>query len=145
MYLTKVYCLLVFASLSALSNVACAAVHDFGTLQKTSASFANDDIVESVNFDSASGSLNQLNGTLINGAVAGGEIELPNHDSNTKFRRGGRHGRADVGRIRRSDDEGGNHKYTPIASPVPEPETYAMVLAGLVLIGLTTRRRKHNP
>ena len=29
-----------------------------------------------------------------------------------------------------------------IASPVPEPETYAMLLAGLGLIGFTARRRK---
>lgn len=29
-------------------------------------------------------------------------------------------------------------------SPVPEPETYAMLLAGLGLIGFTARRRKNN-
>lgn len=28
------------------------------------------------------------------------------------------------------------------ALPVPEPETYAMLLAGLGLVGLSTRRRK---
>jgi probable HAF family extracellular repeat protein len=32
---------------------------------------------------------------------------------------------------------------TPTA-PVPEPETYAMMLAGLGLLGLTARRRKQK-
>jgi hypothetical protein len=30
------------------------------------------------------------------------------------------------------------------AAPVPEPETYAMLLAGLGLIGAMRRRRKSN-
>jgi len=34
-------------------------------------------------------------------------------------------------------------KYTPV-SPVPEPETYAMLLAGLGLIVFTARHRKQN-
>jgi hypothetical protein len=32
----------------------------------------------------------------------------------------------------------------PITSPVPEPETYAMMLAGLGLLGAMTRRRKQK-
>lgn len=32
-----------------------------------------------------------------------------------------------------------------IAAPVPEPETYAMILAGLGLLGLSVRRRNNNP
>jgi hypothetical protein len=32
---------------------------------------------------------------------------------------------------------------TPV-SPVPEPATYAMLLAGLGLLGFTTRRRKRS-
>ncbi len=144
MYLTRLYFLLALASLPTLSNAAFATVHDFGTLQKASSSISHDNIIETVNFDFTSVSFNQSKGTFTNGAVAGGGIELPNYDSNTQFRRGGRYGRADVGRIRLSDDEGGKNKYISIASPVPEPETYAMILAGLVLVGLTTRRRKHN-
>jgi len=31
-----------------------------------------------------------------------------------------------------------------VVAPVPEPQTYAMLLAGLGLIGFTTRRKKHN-
>lgn len=40
-------------------------------------------------------------------------------------------------------DGGYSAKYTPV-TPVPEPETYAMLLAGLGLIGFTARRRKQN-
>ncbi len=49
------------------------------------------------------------------------------------------------------DDEDDNYAqtddsaYTPIASPVPEPNTYAMILAGLGLIAMTLRRRKEAP
>lgn len=32
-------------------------------------------------------------------------------------------------------------QYSAIASTVPEPETYSMILIGLALIGITTRRR----
>jgi hypothetical protein len=31
-----------------------------------------------------------------------------------------------------------------VAAPVPEPETYAMMLAGLGLLGVSVRRRKNN-
>jgi len=34
-----------------------------------------------------------------------------------------------------------SHEYTQITSPVPEPETYAMLLVGLALVGFTARRR----
>ena len=34
-------------------------------------------------------------------------------------------------------------KYTPV-TPIPEPETYAMLLAGLGLLGFAARRRVHN-
>jgi PEP-CTERM motif len=39
------------------------------------------------------------------------------------------------------DDDQYSAKYTP-TSPVPEPETYAMLLAGLGLIGFSARRRR---
>jgi hypothetical protein len=38
----------------------------------------------------------------------------------------------------------GDQNYTVPVAAVPEPETYAMVLAGLVLIGFTARHRKQN-
>lgn len=43
-----------------------------------------------------------------------------------------------------TEAQGYSAKYTPIVSPVPEPETYAMLLAGLGLIGFAARRRKQN-
>jgi len=42
---------------------------------------------------------------------------------------------------------GNSAKYTnlpPVVAPVPEPETYAMLLAGLGLIGFSARRRVNN-
>jgi hypothetical protein len=35
-------------------------------------------------------------------------------------------------------------QYTAVAAPVPEPETYAMMLAGLGLLGFMARRKKQN-
>jgi hypothetical protein len=32
----------------------------------------------------------------------------------------------------------------PITTPIPEPETYAMLLAGLALLGFEARRRRHR-
>lgn len=35
--------------------------------------------------------------------------------------------------------------FEQVAAPVPEPETYAMVLAGLALVGWAARRRRNQP
>ena len=39
-----------------------------------------------------------------------------------------------------TNDQGGSAWY--VAAPIPEPETYAMMLAGLGLLGFTAKRRK---
>lgn len=39
---------------------------------------------------------------------------------------------------------GGSYSGTLVLAPVPEPETYAMLLGGLGLIGVVARRRKAN-
>lgn len=40
--------------------------------------------------------------------------------------------------------QGYSAKYTPIVSPIPEPETYAMLLVGLGLIGFSARRKRQS-
>lgn len=35
-------------------------------------------------------------------------------------------------------------RVTPLTSPVPEPETYALFLAGLAAVGYVARRRRHG-
>ncbi len=49
-------------------------------------------------------------------------------------------------RVDGSSSSSGPNAYagSVVISPVPEPETYAMLLAGLGLIGFTARRRKQN-
>ena len=37
-----------------------------------------------------------------------------------------------------------NLQVLPTVAPIPEPETYAMLLAGLALVGLARRRRKQR-
>ncbi|MDO8414295.1 MAG: FxDxF family PEP-CTERM protein [Gallionellaceae bacterium] len=46
-------------------------------------------------------------------------------------------------KVRGSGSYTGSIQITP-TSPIPEPDTYAMVLAGLGLLGFTARRRKTN-
>ena len=41
-----------------------------------------------------------------------------------------------------ADGSAGGHYVLNIAAPVPEPETYALLLAGLALVGFVARRRK---
>lgn len=124
MCLYKIYNLIALAVLLSLGNAARATVNDFGNLQYTpqgnpelTATFANDSLVVSMNFDSMRGS-----------------------ESNTYSSPGNNY--KHEGRSGHSDRNWNHPK--PIISPVPEPETYVMILTGLVLIGITARRRKEN-
>lgn len=42
------------------------------------------------------------------------------------------------------DSEDCSAKYTPVVTAVPEPDLYAMLLAGLGMLGFTVRRRMNN-
>lgn len=128
----------VFVGLLAFSAVSHAAVEDFGRLSN------NASVTSSIDFTSPA----NVSNTSLGGAgveFAGGVgVNGLDSVSNNQFRRGGRSGHSDKGRLRHRDDHKKKHNYTPIASPVPEPETYAMILAGLALIGVTARRRRQD-
>ncbi len=49
---------------------------------------------------------------------------------------------SDITLMMRVSDAGGNQ--LSFAAPIPEPETYAMLLAGLGLLSFATRRRKQK-
>jgi hypothetical protein len=40
---------------------------------------------------------------------------------------------------------GFNYEATPITSAMPEPESYALMLTGLALMGFVARRKKNKP
>lgn len=112
---SKMFYSLVAASLFAFGNVAHAAVHDFGNVQSATSS---------------------------NVKLSDADSGIHDNDSEKQF---GRDSRKKVAEKSKVKWEGGRSgKYTPVTSPVPEPETYAMILAGLALIGFTARRRNRN-
>jgi hypothetical protein len=43
-----------------------------------------------------------------------------------------------------ADGRGASYGITSVTAPIPEPETYAMLLAGLGLMGFVARRRQRN-
>ena len=136
----KIFYLLA-ASLLAFANVATAAVYDFGNLHTSSPGASsvhynlenNDAYVNSMRFDFYPTS--QSRGGLISENVSVVNLNRENRisifEENDLIR---------LDHIKLKSD----NKYMPITSPVPEPETYAMMLAGLALIGLTARRRKEH-
>ena len=112
----------LFFSLTAValftsSNVAYAtSTNEFGKLMTTQ---SGDSYTTSTSFNSTTEANSNQSGA-------------PDNKFGAPFRQGSRKG---VKIVRHGE-------YTPITSPVPEPETYAMVIAGLALIGFTARRRK---
>lgn len=148
---SKILYACAIAGLFACSNGVSAAVYDFGKLQTLSrvskdenAGFSDDAFASSMNFDftatpsSPANSGYQSGVSLVYSANDSGVSGLPYMDSRNQFRRGIHNRLSDDDWAKRSD------KYTSITSPVPEPQTYAMILAGLALIGFTARRRNRN-
>lgn len=148
MHNSKLFYSFAVAGLIAFSNASTAAVYDFGNLRTasrtstaTNSSFSDDEFASSLNFGFTA--LDQPQNSFVSGHQGGatpvysangsGLSGLPSIDSGSRFRRGIRN--------KLSDD---NCKYTTVTSPVPEPETYAMILAGIALIGFTARRRKQD-
>lgn len=135
-------------------------------------SFGDDAFIGSISFDFTPDPLLQPTSTFIASNVDGvtsvystngtGLSGLPDIDFGTQFGRGSRNRLSEddwvnwsVSGLSGSSltnlylkvqgiDGGYSAKYTPVTTPVPEPETYAMILAGLGLIGFTARRRKQN-
>lgn len=139
MLLSKIFYLLTVSFL-AFANVAIAAVYDFGNLSASSHGTSsiqynvdNDAIKSSMSFDYFS--TGPTKGELLNENTNGNHLASGSYIGIVKVNE---FIRWDL--MKRND----NSKYMPITSPVPEPETYAMILAGLALIGLTARRRKQN-
>jgi len=155
MFNSKIFFSLVAVSFIVLSNPVQSAVYDFGNLQTASrlptisnVSFNDNEIVNSLNFGYSP--IDQLQNSYISnnhvsiaatsvyGSNASNTSGLSYIDSGRQFQGGIYNRLPDVGLAKRSN------KYTPVASPVPEPEIYGMILAGLALIGFTARRRKQD-
>lgn len=145
MFASKIFYLFVVAGLLTFSNVGSAIVYDFGVLGTSlrvstdrNYDYKDDAFANSMNFDFTASSIGQPESSFTGGPQNGG---APFYSSNVsdmsynQFQRGVRNRHSDDDWIKRSD------KYTPITSPVPEPETYAMFLAGIALIIFTARSR----
>lgn len=119
----KIFYPIVAAALLISGNVAHAAVYDFGNVQMASNSYSSPDSFASVSITKSPAT----------------DSVLHNIDSWTQFENGKHHNFSGNDKIKPAGSHSG--EYAPIVSPVTEPETYAMILAGLCLIGFTARRR----
>lgn len=141
MRLSNIFYSIGAAGLLALGNSAFAAVYNFGNIQTgptgytiQGTNFSGDDAAASINFDSSPGPLNQTISNLMTMnrvvyASVNNDIDL-----RKKFSQ----------RSKRKYYKDNWVKKPPVTSPVPEPETYAMILAGLGLIIFTARNRKQD-
>lgn len=150
MRFSKIFYSLVVAGLLAISNVSHAAVYDFGSLLSASEGYSAPNSFQSAPFarlaatDSGGGVWNFMLSIKNNFFSSFGEdasigsinfAPSENSDSN---------GFTVVSLTVQGIEGGYSATYAPNTSPVPEPETFAMILAGLGLIAFTARRRKEN-
>ncbi len=119
----KIFYPIVTTVLLISANVAHAGVYDFGRVQMASNSYTAPDSFASASMTKSSANDNGLHN--IDYWTQFGEDKHPKFSEMDKLKLAGSH----------------SGEYTPIISPVTEPETYAMILAGLCLIGFTARRR----
>lgn len=151
MRISKIFYSLVVAGLLAISNVSHAAVYDFGSLLTASEGYAAPNSFQSAPFA-------RLATTDSGGGVWNFMLSIKNNFFSSfgdnasigaiNFAPGSEESAGDsftVVSITVDGIDGGHSAtYAPNTSPVPEPETYAMILAGLGLIAFTARRRKEN-
>lgn len=159
---TKTFYALLTAGLLAINNVGHAAVYDFGILLTESGGHAPPNSFQSVTFsqlaetDSGEGVLNfmpSIKSKLL--SDFGDEVFMGSmrfdvaqdasvEDSSdlSYWNNGNRPLNIDL--TVRDVDVAYSATYVPVTPPVPEPESYAMILAGLGLIAFTARRRKNN-
>lgn len=112
MRFTKIFYSLGVTALLAFCSVAHAEVYDFSG---SSVSFNDKKLIDSLEHNAPI----KLNGDSSGGFHGGERVKVDDYKVKVKP----------------------SHEYAQITSPVPEPETYAMMLVGLVLIGFTARRR----
>lgn len=140
MRLSKVFYSLVVAGLLAFVNVAHAAVHDFGSFDSH---FGVITSVKSTSWIGLSGLTHIDYGTAF-GQGAGNRLS---QDDRVSWNASGLNDGSILSNIPvhvQGIGEGYSAKYTPIVTAVPESETYAMLLAGLGLIGFSARHRKSD-
>lgn len=130
MSLFKILFSFLITVMLAISNVAYATVYDFGNLGDSFTGSLRFDFIpdqpgqSKTNFTNS----NHLDTATIYSTNGLGLSGLSDADFGAQFEQGNRIMLADIS--------------APVTLPVPEPETYVMILAGLALIGLAARHRR---
>lgn len=150
MCFSKIFYSLVVGGLLAISNVCHATVYDFGSLLTASGGYAAPNSFQSAPFaqlaatdkgDGIWSFMLSINNNFFSSfgdeAYIGSMNFAPDSSENGN-------GITPVSLTVQGIEGDYSATYAPNTSPVPEPETYAMILAGLGLIAFTARRRKEN-
>ncbi|HUX90630.1 MAG TPA: PEP-CTERM sorting domain-containing protein [Gallionellaceae bacterium] len=156
---TKTFYALLAAGLLAISNVSHAAVYDFGTFPTESGGYTSPNSFQSATFsqpaatDGGEGVLNFMLSIKSNffsdfgDKVFMGSMSFditPDASVEDSIHWGNGSRSSNIGLTVKGIDVAYSASYVPVTSPIPEPESYAMIIAGLGLIAFTARRRKIN-